>query len=58
MTARYLGAALDRKHNDDPDYGTKRFYDGRIRDVRVYQRELGAAEVARLNTNGPTLHAP
>ena len=28
------------RHNDDPDYGTKRFFDGRMRDVRVYKSAL------------------
>jgi hypothetical protein len=49
----YLG-----KHNEDTSYGTKRIFDGRIRDVRVYQRQLGASEVAQLYANGRTLHAP
>lgn len=49
----YLGC-----HNNDTGYGTARFFDGRIRDVRVYQRALGAAEVGQLYANGPTLHAP
>jgi hypothetical protein len=49
----YLGM-----HNEDTGYGTKRFFDGRIRDVRVYQRALDVAEVGQLFTNGPVLHAP
>jgi len=40
-------------HNDDVGYGTKRFYKGRMRDVRVYKRVLGAGEIAELHTNGP-----
>lgn len=40
-------------HNEDPGYGTKRFYAGRMRDVRVYKRVLMAAEVAALYTTGP-----
>jgi hypothetical protein len=49
----YLGC-----HNMDTGYGTTRFFSGRIRDVRVYQRELGATEIAQLYTNGPTTKAP
>jgi hypothetical protein len=45
-------------HNDDTGYGTRRFFSGRIRDARVYKRELGAAEVQQLYRSGPTLHAP
>lgn len=40
-------------HNGDTGYGSKRFYLGRMRDVRVYTRVLGAAEVATLYANGP-----
>ncbi len=49
----YLGC-----HNQDNGYGTTRFFDGRIRDVRVYLRQVPAAEVKQLFVNGPTLHAP
>jgi hypothetical protein len=49
----YLGC-----HNMDTAYGTTRFFSGRIRDVRVYQRELGADEIAQLYANGPTTKAP
>jgi hypothetical protein len=49
----YLGM-----HNQDNGYGTSRFFNGRIRDVRVYKRELAASEVAALHALGPTLHAP
>jgi hypothetical protein len=45
-------------HNDDTTYGTTRFYDGTMRDVRVYRRQLAAEEVNQLYKNGPTLHAP
>lgn len=40
-------------HNDDPLYGTKRFYAGRMRDVRVFTRVLSSAEVAALHAEGP-----
>ena len=40
-------------HNQDPAYGTKRFYAGRMRDVRVYKRVLTAADVAMLRAAGP-----
>ncbi|HVZ74892.1 MAG TPA: LamG-like jellyroll fold domain-containing protein [Polyangia bacterium] len=46
------------RHNDDTAYGATRVFDGRIRDVRVYQRELAADEVKQLFTNGPTTKAP
>jgi hypothetical protein len=49
----YLGCA-----NLDTTYGTTRFFDGRIRDVRVYKRQLGADEVQQLHLDGPTLQAP
>lgn len=45
-------------HNQDTTYGTKRFFAGGIRDVRVYKRALAAAEVAALYASGPTLTAP
>jgi len=40
-------------HNDDTGYGTKRFYVGRMRDVRVYKRVLTAQEVSALYAQGP-----
>jgi hypothetical protein len=40
-------------HNDDTNYGTKRFFKGRLRDVRVYKRVITAAEVQALFTKGP-----
>jgi hypothetical protein len=49
----YLGC-----HNMDTGYGTTRFFSGRIRDVRVYERELGADEIGQLYSNGPTTKAP
>lgn len=49
----YLGVC-----NLDTAYSTQRVYDGRIRDVRIYSRQLGGAEVAQMYVNGPTLHAP
>ncbi|HEY2901333.1 MAG TPA: LamG-like jellyroll fold domain-containing protein [Polyangia bacterium] len=52
-TTLYLG-----RHNDDLGYASKRFFSGRIRDVRVYKRELGADELAQLYANGPTTTAP
>jgi hypothetical protein len=45
-------------HNHDTGYGSARFFDGRIRDVRVYLRHLAPAEVHQLFVNGPTLRAP
>jgi hypothetical protein len=53
MTTLYLGC-----HNADTGYGSKRVFAGRIRDARVYKRELGAAEVASLFAQGPTTKAP
>ncbi len=53
MPPIYLGC-----HNLDTGYGTTRFFDGRIRDVRVYLRQLAPDEVKQLYVNGPTLHAP
>jgi concanavalin A-like lectin/glucanase superfamily protein len=41
-------------HNTDTSYGTKRFYSGRMRDVRIYKRVLSATEVATLYANGPS----
>ena len=40
-------------HNQDPAYGTKRFYAGRMRDLRVYKRVLTAGDVAMLHAAGP-----
>lgn len=40
-------------HNDDAGYGTKRFFAGTLRDVRVYLRALGADEIAKLYQIGP-----
>ena len=39
--------------NDDAGYGSRRFFRGRMRDVRVYKRALGASEVAVLHVAGP-----
>jgi hypothetical protein len=44
-------------HNMDTPYGSKRVFAGRIRDARVYKRQLGSAEVAQLFANGPTTRA-
>jgi hypothetical protein len=49
----YLGSC-----NLDTGYGTSRIFDGRIRDVRAYKRQLGAAEAQQLYVNGPTRSAP
>jgi hypothetical protein len=46
------------QHNNDTSYANKRFYDGGIRDVRVYKRQLSDAEILALYTAGPTLVAP
>jgi hypothetical protein len=40
-------------HNDDTGYGTKRFFAGRMQDVRVYKRVLTAQEVSDLYAEGP-----
>jgi hypothetical protein len=40
-------------HNNDTGYGTKRFYAGRIRDVRIFKRVLTAQEVSVLYADGP-----
>ena len=45
-------------HNNDTAYGTRRFFAGRIRDVRIYKRELAASEITQLYAVGPTLKAP
>jgi hypothetical protein len=41
-------------HSNDTGYGTKRFYVGRMRDVRVYKRVLTAQEVSTLYADGPS----
>jgi Concanavalin A-like lectin/glucanases superfamily len=46
------------QHNDDAAYATKRVFAGRIRDARVYKRELSAGDVADLHAAGPTTVAP
>jgi hypothetical protein len=45
-------------HNDDTGYLTKRFFKGRMRDVRVYGRALDGAELAALYTSGPVTAGP
>jgi hypothetical protein len=40
-------------HNEDGGYGSKRFFHGRMRDVRVYRRALGAADIAHVWASGP-----
>lgn len=40
-------------HNDDDGYGTKRFYKGRMRDVRIYKHALDAGAIESLFANGP-----
>lgn len=40
-------------HNDDAQYGSKRFFKGRLRDARIYTRLLGADEIAQLFADGP-----
>jgi len=40
-------------HNDDTQYGSKRFYKGRMRDVRVYKRALTSSEVTQIHAAGP-----
>ena len=37
------------------DSPSKRVFAGRIRDARVYKRQLGAAEVAQLFASGPNI---
>lgn len=51
-TSLYLG-----RHNDDTGYGTKRFFKGTIRDVRIWQQPLSAGEIATLNADGPWVAA-
>jgi hypothetical protein len=46
------------QHNDDTPYGTKRVFSGKIRDARVYKREIDAAQIAALYAAGPTTVAP
>ena len=48
-TTLYLGV-----HNGDGGYGSKRFFVGRMRDVRVYKRALTAQEVTALYADGPS----
>jgi hypothetical protein len=45
-------------HNNDPGYGTKRFFAGRMRDVRVYKRVLDPGAVAELYVAGPAVSGP
>jgi len=40
-------------HNDDGGYGSKRFYRGGMRDVRVYTSALDASVIASLYAHGP-----
>ncbi len=40
--------------NDDVRTGSKRFFNGRMRDVRVYTRQLAATEVQQLYADGPS----
>jgi hypothetical protein len=49
----YLGCC-----NFDPGYGSKRSFLGRIRDARIYSRQLTAAEVGQLYAAGPAVAAP
>jgi hypothetical protein len=49
----YLGCC-----NLDTGYGSERFYQGRMRDVRVYKRYLGSGEIGQLFANGPATEAP
>lgn len=42
-------------HNTDTGYQSKRFYKGRIRDVRIYKRVLTADEVTQLYSAGPAM---
>jgi hypothetical protein len=53
-TPLYLGVC----NMDISGYGTRAVFEGRIRDARVYSRQLGADEVHQMYVNGPTLHAP
>jgi hypothetical protein len=43
-------------HNEDPGYGSKRFFRGTMRDVRIFKRDLSAADVAALHANGPIMN--
>ena len=52
-TTLYLGV-----HNTDTGYGTRRFFDGRIRDVRAYKQTLSVSQLAALYASGPTTVAP
>jgi hypothetical protein len=40
-------------HNNDPTYGTSRFFKGRIQDVRIFGRALDPTEVMALAAAGP-----
>ncbi len=40
-------------HNTDTGYGTKRFFQGRMRDMRVYKRLVSPIEIDELFANGP-----
>ncbi len=40
-------------HNDDTGYATKRFFEGKIRDVRIFRSLLTAAQIAALYQSGP-----
>jgi hypothetical protein len=40
-------------HNDDAGYGTKRFYKGIMRDVRIFKHPLSDQDIAQLFSNGP-----
>jgi hypothetical protein len=48
----YLGCC-----NLDTGYGSERFYQGRMRDVRVYKRYLESGEIGQLFVNGPATAA-
>jgi hypothetical protein len=49
----YLGCC-----NLDMGYGSERFFEGRMRDLRVYKRRLDAPEFQQLYTNGPAATSP
>jgi hypothetical protein len=40
-------------HNSDTGYGTSRFFKGRVQDIRVYGRDLSAADAIALHAAGP-----
>jgi len=50
--------ALGEHNGVDGNYLTHLYFAGRIRDARVYTRQVGAAEIAQLYANGPTTQAP